>query len=92
MFDPEMLDDEARALWDEFMRPESLSEGEQFALWSFGYICTLQLGHVPEIVTDTLHPDTGPSILAYWKARTDERHARYAAEKRARDTPDDPAE
>lgn len=78
MFDPDMLDDEAHAVWDEFMRPNSLQEGEQFALWSFSYICMLELGRVPECVRDALDPET-PRLIREYK---DARIAAWRAEQR----------
>jgi hypothetical protein len=58
-----------RQLWDKFCGPQvGPSEGPGFQVWSFGYICMFELGHVPEVVSAYLHEhDPNNLILQYWE-------------------------
>lgn len=77
MFDPDLLDPEAQELWDEYF-PDGLfrDEGPQFQLWSFGYICMLELGRVPDVVDAAIDPASATRIRRYKVARLAARRAR----------------
>ena len=74
MIDPDRLDPDARAVWDE-MFPGGFSagaphmEGPRFRLWSYAYVCqVLELGYVPDVVNDWLTSEDYEAIGGYWKA------------------------
>lgn len=72
MIDPDKLDPEARELWERtfpggFWTSAPENEGPQLRLWSFGYTCMLELGHIPEVVAEAVDPKLGPMIRQYIK-------------------------
>jgi hypothetical protein len=56
LIDLESLDEEERRLWDEYIAhtPGPTLEGPLLEVWSFGYICMLELGRVPNTVEQAL--------------------------------------
>lgn len=54
LLDLSRLDSEERELWDEFMTDPG-DDGPALRVWSFGYICMLELGRVPEVAANRLH-------------------------------------
>ena len=81
MIDPDRLDPQARAVWDEtfpggFWAGAPHKEGPIFRLWSYAYICQIfELGYVPGAVDEVLTKEDYDAIGGYWKAMR-ERSAR----------------
>ena len=70
VINPEKLDPEARELWDHtfpdgFWASAPENEAPQVRLWSFGYICMLELGRIPEPVAEAVDPELGPMLWEY---------------------------
>jgi hypothetical protein len=61
------LDADERQLWDE-MTSSSSSEAPGMRVWSFGYICMLELGRVPAVVREYLaEHDPDNLVRQYWE-------------------------
>ena len=70
MIDPDKLDPDARELWDEvfpggFWAGAPHREGPRFRIWSFAYICQLELGRVPDIVEEAVDPEMDRMVGEY---------------------------
>jgi hypothetical protein len=69
LLDVSRLNAEERRLWERIVSrdAESEREGPGFKIWSFGYICMLDLGRVPAVVTEYLSEhDPDNKVRQYW--------------------------
>lgn len=66
LLDESRLRPEERALWHEMWSEPLGEEGPAIRLWSFGYICMLDFGGVPKVVSERLSElDPDNLILKY---------------------------
>ncbi len=73
-FDPGVLNEEERELWDEYISEEN-KDGMVVKVWNFGYICTLELGRVPKVVDQYLKvDDIGIKLRQYQDNMRESRH------------------
>lgn len=64
-FDLNLLDPDELEVWNEFF-PSKGRDGVAISIWSFGYICMLELGRTPEFVSEYLEKDNlGENIRQY---------------------------
>ncbi len=65
-FDPDLLDRDARALWNTYAKPPADEiAATQMDLWGFAAICRLELGRIPDAINEALDPDLGPMLQYY---------------------------
>ena len=80
LLDLERLKPDELELWDEMWAARSAPLGPAVDIWSFGYICVLELGRIPSVVAERLQElDPENLILQY------QQNMRRAREKRRRD-------
>ena len=72
MIDRDLLDEDAREVWgwlypDDFRAEAPHKAGDQVRLFGFAEVCSLELGYVPNVVSDAIDPEL-PRMLGEYMA------------------------